>query len=621
MSKQFYPSALKPLEKQYKLENIAVMDIETNRWPDYDDIKNMSIEEVTERWHNKPITPFLVSFYDTITKNEKTFDGVDCMKDFLKYYLQKKYRNRITYAHNGGKFDFIKLYEIMVTDTYFHKYTPKLIYVNGGIMVFRIKDKNKNVWQFRDSYFLLNSSLKKLSESFKPEKQKLTMPAYPYHEHKEKWQRYCMHDCKALAEILQKFNDIVINQLHGSIGLTTSSTAMRTFRLRYLKQEIPTYFTWNNFIREGYYGGRVEVFNMYAPLAEYYYYDVNSMYSSIMHDNIFPVSAPRRVSYDDPWDCVGKCGYMECEIETPEELYIPVLPYRNINDHGKLIFPLGKWKGTYEFSLIEKALKLGYQIKPLRTIEFEGEHLFAEYADDIYTIKKNSEKGSAMYMISKLFGNGLYGKFGEHSERDELVTEDNADILGTYPIPNDLMGYTTKKIIKYSAHHLPAIAGRVTALAQLKLYDGLEMVQKRGGTVYYCDTDSMITDLKMKDSKELGQWGLECQVTRGVFFAPKAYCIEFLDKDGNIQIQQRLKGFTRDFQKTLRFEDYRKALPPLNDYSAFMEPRVSPCSFKEISTRKLKGFSTVVKPRTIQSEYSKRSFYDDYSTKPLLVLD
>ena len=524
--RDFKASYLNPLSKTYSLKNIATMDIETERWLDYDELKDIDPEKLKKDWHNHPLPPFLICYYNHVTKEKKVFEGKDCMKDFLLFYLTHKNRNVITYAHNGGKFDFTSLHETLVKNSCFDKFTPQLIYVNGGIMLIRIKDKNNNKWQFRDSLYLLKKGLAKLCESFKPKTMKLKMPSYPYEQHKLDWINYCMNDCISLAQILEIFNNIVINEIGGCIGLTASSTALRTWRKKFQKYPIPTYFRWNNFIRLGYYGGRCEVFNLYSPKTAYLY-DVKSMYPYVMAHNTFPMSVPRRVYYRDAWDCVGKCGFMECDIVTPKDLDIPLLPYRHTVSN-KLLFPLGQWSGVYEFSIIEKALMLGYEISPHRTIEFDGDYLFDEYIKTIYPYKENNT--GAIYDIAKLLMNGLYGKTGERPERELIITDPDADIEGTFPMPYDPMGYTTKKITKYSAHHLPAIASRVTALAQIKMFEMFEQIQKRNGTIYYCDTDSVITDIEIKSGSKLGDWELEKKITRGVFFAPKAYCYEYYDR-------------------------------------------------------------------------------------------
>lgn len=615
----FKPPCLKPLARQRSLKNIAVLDIETNRWLDPKECFGIPLEQLKRDWHGKHLTPFLITWYHHLTKNTWVGDAPECMKDFLLFYLQKKHRDIITFAHYGGGFDFNSLHETLVNNHEFDKYTTKLAYVNGGIMLMRIKDKSNHQWVFRDSSYLLKHSLPKLCESFNPSTKKLEMPPYPYEQHKEEWRRYNMNDCISLAEILTMFNDLIINQIKGSMGITSSSTALSSFKYRFLHRELPTYFTWNDFIRLGYHGGRTEVFNMYAKYRgePYYLLDVNSMYPSMMHDNIYPVSTPKRVHYQTPWDVAGRCGIMECNVIAPEDLHIPLLPYRE-PETKKLLFPLGHWQGVYEFSLIEKALELGYKIQPLRTIEFEGDYLFKEYVETLHPIKQNSV--GALRETAKLLLNGLYGKFGERSRRLELITDPNADILGCYPIPDDPFGYVTKEVIRFCAHHQPAIAARVTALSQLKLYQGFEQVHHRDGIVYYTDTDSMVTDTRIPTGSRLGEWDMKIDtIQRAVFFAPKAYCYEYINKKGEPVLEQKLKGFSNDFSKALTFDDYRRALPPWNDFGIFNENRMGPASFKEIYNRRLHGFSIIVKNRNVKNIYDKRQINEDYTTEPLTM--
>lgn len=623
----FKPEALKPLSKTYTLKNIAVVDIETEKWAEYEDIKDMDYEDIVRDYHKKPLPPFLIGFYNHVTKDEKLFDGKHAMRDFLKYYLVTKgrqHRNLTTFAHYGGGFDFTALFDTLSTESCFDRFIPHVIYVNGGTLLLRIKDKNKNMWRFRDSSYLLKDGLPALCKAFNPSIKKLKMPEKPenmhylefYERNRPLWQRYCMNDCISLALILEKFNDIITNQIGGCIGLTASSTALRTWRRKFQKYPIPTYFTWNDFIRLGYYGGRCEVLNMCSGKA--FLYDVKSMYPSVMVNNIFPMSTPERVNMKDAWDCKGKCGFMECKVETPKDMYIPLLPYRH-PESNKLLFPLGKWTGVYEFSLIEKALENGYKIKPYKTLVFDGDYLFSDYVKTLYPYKENN-KGNSLESISKLLLNGLYGKFGEKSKRPTLITDAEADLSDTYPIMNNPFGYTIKETVRYSAHHLPAISARVTALAQIRLWEKLNEIYMRGHTVYYMDTDSVITDLEMPYGRKLGEWDLKTTITRGIYFIPKGYCYEYYDKEKQKYIlEQKFKGYSRKFTKTLEFENYFNALPPKNDYSAFYEPSIQPASFKELSTRELPAFGLIVKNRRVRKGYDKRTILENYDTEPLLI--
>jgi hypothetical protein len=606
----YKPEALKPLKKQRLLTNIAIFDIETDEW--LPDTYRVPKEKIME-WHDRPLNPFLAG---TLIDNKITiYEGKNCIKDFLNDYLIEENRGRICYAHNGGKFDFIALFEILRRDKHLErKFLMKTHMAHSRIITFKVKRRNSNrVWFFRDSFALLPDSLADLCDSFKPVHLKLERPHDKYKGNEKEWQNYFKNDLLSLNEILVMFNQ-VIKDVGGSIGNTIASTAMATFRKKFLHQDLPTYYEWNDFIRKGYYGGRVEVFNMYAIDCgkPYYYYDCNSEFPAVMHDNIFPVSKPIRVDYADADECFGKCGVMECLVTTPKHLNIPILPYRTLEK--KLIFPLGTWKGTYEFSLIEKAVMNGYEIKPLRTIEFEGEPLFKPYVDAFYTLKRQSE--GAFQRTMKFLLNCLYGKWGERQDREELITDPDEDITGAFPL-DDEFGYCIRKFQRFSAYHQPATASRVTSLAQLKLYSMFEEIQRRNGTIYYCDTDSVITDVRIPTSKELGEWKLEHEIIEAVFLAPKTYCLHTYDKDDPYKIV--MKGFSNKMREHLSFQDFEDALPPNNNFSKFSEYRIAPASIKQIGTRHLHGFVTQVMPRSISHIYDKREIEDGLTTCPLQV--
>lgn len=58
---------------------------------------------------------------------------------------------------------------------------------------------------------------------------------------------------------------------------------------------------------------------------------------------------------------------------------------------------------------------------------------------------------------------------------------------------------------------------------------------ENGGEIYYSDTDSIVTNIKLSEDKisktEIGKLKLEHKIDRGVFINTKVYCI--MDKGGN----------------------------------------------------------------------------------------
>lgn len=580
----------------------------------------MTAKEI-QAWHGRRLPAFLITFFNG--EEAVHYDGPDCLNKFFKDFLVHKNREYVCFAHNGGKFDFIALYDAIVHDKELSKrFWVHPLLVHGRIIAMTIHDHKKHVWHFRDSFPLLLNSLDSLSKSFNPTHKKLTMPnadrkmtnSDHYKTHTTEWQEYCEMDCRSLQEIMKMFI-AVIEDVGGVVGYTAASTAMKTFRKKFLQREIPTYFPYNGIFHNAYYGGRTEVFNMYAMEAghPYYYYDINSQYPWVMSNYKFPVSLPTRVDIQ-PEDCTGQCGIMECDVIAPPDLEIPILPYRD-PEKGKLIFPLGRWHGWYEFGFIEKAIRYGYDIRPGRTYLFEeSDYLFREYVERFYRLK--CETDGAFRHIMKILLNSLYGKFAEHSEREELVTDPDESIEGSYDY-DDVFGYSIRKVIQLRAHQLLGIAARVTTMSQLKLYEYIETIQRLGGQIYYCDTDSIITDVRIPTGSELGGVKLENEIIEGVFLAPKAYCLRTYDKDH--EIKTVMKGFSSYFRKTITIDDFRNALPPKNDFSPFHEELIHPASLKQIHIRNLDGFVTMVEKKSVQEIYDKREILPDLTTRPWVI--
>jgi hypothetical protein len=603
----YIPRELTPLKGTSTLDHFAVFDIETSTWPD--DVDLMSEEEVMA-YHNKTIDPFLVCFYDG-TK-EAIYKGPDCLLEFLRNTLIKPYRGVPIFAHNGGKFDTVALFHLIRTTDEFKDFKIVPIFQNSRIMSM-VVSKSDHAWSFRDSFSLMPHSLKKLAIAFNTGYEKAKMPSISYDEDPVAWDAYCMNDCKALYALLQKFNT-TLQSIGGSVGYTTASTAMKTFRHTYLKNPIANSLEFNNLFRKAYYGGRTEIFNMYAREEDgpFYYYDVNSMYPAVMHDYDYPIDRPIRQTDVRLSALEGKTGIMECEIEAPALEY-PLLPYHA--DTGKLLFPVGRWHGYYDLDFIRKAEELGYAITPIRCWTFLTGPIFKDFIDTMYLIKK-TETG-AMREIAKLMMNSLYGKFGERQDMEEIVLNP-ASIEGLYLIDNE-RGYYTVKKKHYAAHQIVQIATRVTSLAQLKLYSLIEMITSRGGRVYYCDTDSIICNRPLPTSDELGDIKLERGgvLRKGIYLLPKVYINVPYDRDESIKTRA-MKGFSKDFQNKRSFEDYEEALLT-GDFSKFNEYRVSVCTAKKAIIQHLGGFVTCVEEKQIRNCYDKRVVNDDFSTKPVFV--
>jgi DNA polymerase elongation subunit (family B) len=77
-----------------------------------------------------------------------------------------------------------------------------------------------------------------------------------------------------------------------------------------------------------------------------------------------------------------------------------------------------------------------------------------------------------------------------------------------------------------------AISSAITSYARIYMNNIKLNILKRGGNIYYTDTDSIVTDIKLENKyvgKSLGQFKLEHEILLGYFISSKTYCL--LTKD------------------------------------------------------------------------------------------
>ena len=56
---------------------------------------------------------------------------------------------------------------------------------------------------------------------------------------------------------------------------------------------------------------------------------------------------------------------------------------------------------------IKNAIKYGYKFEIINRYLFESDYLFRDYIGELFNMKLNSQKGTPMYLISKLLMNSL----------------------------------------------------------------------------------------------------------------------------------------------------------------------------------------------------------------------
>lgn len=332
-----------------------------------------------------------------------------------------------------------------------------------------------------------------------------------------------------------------------------------------------TYRELEDKIREGYYGGRTEVFTPRVIGGKAYHFDINSMYPSC-YELEYPVGQPeykktvREVrSRWNMWlnDGAG-LGYIKVTVYIPAQ-HIPPLPVKM----GKLVFPTGLITGTWTFHELQYAVeKCGVEIREYHEVIWfpKTYPVLRNFLHTFYPMKVEGKKtgNAALAAMAKLLLNTGYGYLclNRNSKTELKNIEEKEKYLDRFNFENKALGYINIDSIVISESIQVAAGAYVTSYARLILLDALRKMDERG-TVYYCDTDSIVCSEplppEMVHPTDLGMWACEATISDGIFLFPKVYC-EITDEEGE---NVKFKGVSRETQKTLDFEYYENMLAML----------------------------------------------------------
>lgn len=233
----------------------------------------------------------------------------------------------------------------------------------------------------------------------------------------------------------------------------------------------------------------------------------------------------------------------------------------------------------------------GYEIEVIKGYNFDKvSEVFNNFVDDIYKIKSNPRNPTEKN-VAKLVLNSLIGRFGmdfnkivsklvdkethnhisitrilrnsieidENTYLDSYKPNIDKEVCNNFGVDftkalnsenfDEVKSSRTYKSVSISTAAAVLSYARIH-MAKIKLY-----ILNNGGTIYYTDTDSIITNIKLPnefvDSKEIGKLKLEHIITEGYFISDKTYT--FKTTEGKlIKIAKGVKS------SSLNYEDYIK---------------------------------------------------------------
>lgn len=515
-------------------------------------------------------------------------------KEFIKEFKRKQYKNKIVYAHNA-EYDLSSVYGNI------YKLDPNAIF-NGKFI-----SCSNGVCRFADSFNLLPTSVKKLGALIGLSKKELgkNLVSKNFAQDVD----YCIRDCEIVYKSLQKlFKDAEPSYTIGSLSL-------KIYRANFLRKGIKINELSDLFF-SSLYGGRTEAFRIGEVNAQVV--DLNSAYPDAMKRLRFPDSARLRIAENGSWlevlqsNIKGEYyryeGMIEATIEIPENIYIPMLPYRT---KDKLMFPVGEFRGSW--TLIE--FRYAYFNFPVtvkkvhRLIIAESiETPFKEYIDFYYNLRKNTKDEFEKYYY-KLFMNNLYGKLIQRAKEEFRfceTTKQAQEFMKQRKIKRvELIKVNGGYFIKYDidkifSHTIACWGAYITAYVRTKLH---KQIMRNPRAVVYCDTDSIfvVDDWSDLNSKELGEWKKEDKTVTNIR-ALKDYVYY---EDG--EKKQMLKGVKKDAKQLDEHANVFKT-------KRMVKTRES---FRRVDNLPPGTFIEQIKVMT--GDYSKRKILKGGNTRPFKV--
>ena len=510
--------------------------------------------------------PFLQGAYQR--EGDASVHFFDSLDAWVEEIISKRSVNCIWYAHNGGEYDFKYLLQPL-EDLVRRKRNLTFQVIRQGsegrVIGFKLRYRN-NVYELRDSFALINTSLAAMTSKFAPNLPKLDIgltegvtynPADPVHR------SYLERDVRGLLESLITFRSIMLAEFGIPLQWTIGSCAMRVFTL--MLHEGEQYWRVNPkveaFIRQCYYGGYVflRTTNETPDCASV---DVNSMYPSVMRDYGVPVGGAVHVFEEVP----GRCAFYHVRAHVPDNERMTCVPMRTASG---TVWPVGDFETHLSSRDMETARAMGASFEVIEGYMFREERsLFTEFVDRCERIRIE-QKGTAMEAVVKLLQNSLYGKFGSKEESIEYlvasaIPEDKEKCYQPYidqatGLPSDVLLTAPVKVEQPYMHIEWAAA--ITANARARLFQYIRAIGEE--QVVYGDTDSItahtdaihaaIASGRLPVSNQYGDVKLEHEYVTFRAGGPKNYQGRTVDG----AVIDKAKGIPR---RSIRSDEHARAL-------------------------------------------------------------
>ena len=448
-------------------------------------------------------------------------------------------------------------------------------------VIFEKVGKKVNKVIFQDSLKLIPLSVDAIAKSFDMEIGKLKIdydshnnlpPGSPLTKEEEE---YIKHDVQIVAKAVDYFYSQGLNKM------TIGSCALNEYKTILNKRMFDTYFPPPKFhddVKQSYRGGFTYLNPKYEGkcIGKGIVLDVNSLYPSVMYNDYLPFGTPifftGKYQHDPIYSIYTQMFKCQFELKPGK------IPTIQIKHNG--MFRMNEYLTSSkdeEVTLCLNSVDLElffeqydvYNIEWLSGWKFKATRgLFKDYIDKWSNNKIQAKKDGnhGLYLISKLFLNSLYGKFGTDTKVKSKIP-----YLGDDGI---IHFYDSKETRKDGIY--VAMASFITSYARLKTITAAQMITDRflnkesKAEFVYADTDSLHINLNGEDANEflvhsgldidstkLGAWDWEMTFSKGKYLRQKCY----IEKE-IISEESYLKGLSKEdnflYSKDLKKGEFYK---------------------------------------------------------------
>ena len=513
------------------------------------------------------------------------------INDFMKWCSDQKDNPKI-YFHNlkfDGQFIIYWLFhngfrhvdrKNRDSNTFTTTISDKGLYYSIEV-IFKLKSKKVHKVTFLDSLKLLPMSVDAIAKSFKLPIQKGSID-YDAHNHLPEGspltpeeEEYIKHDVQIVAHAIEFFHSQGLNKM------TIGSCAMAEYKKIISDRRFKRYFPvprYHEDVKQSYRGGFTYLNPKFAGkiVGNGIVLDVNSLYPSVMRgDNYLPFGTP--IFYKGKYEPDEIYPLYTQMIECQFDLKPGKIP--TIQIKGSMFYSGNEYlttSGNKRVVLVLNSVDLElffdhyivYNPVYVSGWKFKGTRgLFNDYIDKWSNnkIQAKLDGNHGLYLISKLFLNSLYGKFGTDTKiRSKIPYLDpETDVVKYYDSD-----------VEYKDGIYIAMASFITSYARQKTISSAQTIMDNYNSgkskiqFIYADTDSLhcvSPDFELPegleiDDTKLGAWKWENKFTKAKFLRQKCYmelCSEDVENpDPEYTLKVTVAGMPKACHDQVTFKNF-----------------------------------------------------------------